>query len=84
DTVGPTTNGIIKWKVNSLVEGWNFDSSDEGAPHNPWAIQWHRSFTGSLTLHGRLAIIDENSIKSIFGPLIEGIESIFLPEKSDD
>lgn len=83
-TVGPTTNGIIKWKVNSLVEGWNFDSSDEGAPHNPWAIQWHRSFTGTLTLHGRLATIDENSIKSIFGPLIEGIESIFIPEKSND
>ncbi|MFW7194422.1 ParA family protein [Enterobacter sp. BNK-29] len=84
DAVGPSNDEDYKWKVRELVEGWNFDSSDEGAPHNPWAIQWHRSFTGSLALHGRLATIDENSIKSIFGPLIEGIESVFDSEISDD
>ncbi|WP_212741682.1 ParA family protein, partial [Escherichia coli] len=55
DAVGQTGSDDFSWQVREFIEGWNFDSSDEGAPHSPWAIQWHRSFAGSLTLHGRLA-----------------------------
>lgn len=78
DTVGQAETEAFIWRVPELIEGWNFDSSDEGAPHSPWAIQWHRSFAGSLTLHGRLAAIDDTSIKAIFGPLIDGVENLLI------
>lgn len=78
DTVGQAETEEFTWRVTELIEGWNFDSSDEGAPHSPWAIQWHRSFAGSLTLHGRLAEIDDKSINAIFGPLIDGVENLMI------
>lgn len=78
DAVGQTGNNDFTWQVTEFIEGWNFDSSDEGAPHAPWAIQWHRSFAGSLTLHGRLAMIDDISISAIFGPLIDGVENLLI------
>jgi hypothetical protein len=73
ESVGLTSNGDGKWRVNDLVEGWNFDEADEGAPHYPWTVNWHRSFAGLRSLQGRLAIIDDQEIKSIFGPLIDGV-----------
>nr|WP_314983428.1 P-loop NTPase [uncultured Pantoea sp.] len=78
DAVGNAGTEDFIWRVDELIEGWNFDNSDEGAPHSPWAIQWHRSFAGSLTLHGRLAIIDNISINAIFGPLIDGVENLLV------
>lgn len=73
ETVGPTSNGDGKWRVNDLVEGWNFDEADEGAPHYPWAVNWHRSFAGLRSLQGRLATIDAQEVWSVFGPLIGGV-----------
>lgn len=61
------------WRVRQFVEGWNFDEADEGAPHYPWVVHWHRSFAGLRSLQGRLAVIDAQEVKSIFGPLIEGV-----------
>lgn len=61
------------WQVRQVVEGWNFDEADEGAPHYPWGVHWHRSFAGLRSLQGRLAVIDAQEVKSIFGPLIEGV-----------
>ncbi|ELY5882558.1 AAA family ATPase [Cronobacter sakazakii] len=84
DAVGPTGTEDFTWRVGELIEGWSFDSSDEGAPHTPWAIQWHRSFAGSLTLHGRLATIDDLSINAIFGPLISGIENLLISGENND
>lgn len=60
------------WKVGGLSEGWNFDEADETAPHHPWAVHWHRSFAGLLSLQGRLAAIDTKEVESIFGALING------------
>lgn len=77
DTVGPKeVDGKPTWQVGSLVEGWNFDEADEGAPHHPWAVNWHRSFAGLRSLQGRLAVIDAQEVKAIFGPLLEGVNHV--------
>lgn len=74
DAIGPEKVGDQeRWRVDALVEGWHFDEADEGAPHYPWVVHWHRSFAGLRSLQGRLASIDAQEVKSIFGPLIEGI-----------
>lgn len=73
DAVGPTVDGDGKWRVAELVEGWNFDEADEGAPHYPWSINWHRSFAGLRSLQGRLSIIDPQEVDHIFGPLLKGV-----------
>lgn len=53
---------------------WNFESTDDTAPHSPWAVNWHRSFAGLSSLHGRLSSIDNSNVQNIFGPLISGIK----------
>lgn len=71
--IGPNVDGDGKWRVNELVEGWNFDEADEGAPHYPWAVNWHRSFAGLRSLQGRLASIDAQEVQAVFGLLIGGV-----------
>ena len=73
ESIGPKSSGNGKWRVDDLVEGWSFDEADEGAPHYPWAVNWHRSFAGLRSLQGRLATIDVQEIRSVFGPLIDGV-----------
>ncbi len=68
--------GHAVWRVGEVVEGWNFDEADEGAPHYPWVVHWHRSFAGLQSLQGRLAVIDDAEVNSIFGPLIDGVRGI--------
>jgi hypothetical protein len=63
------------WQVGGLSEGWNFDEADETAPHHPWAVNWHRSFAGLLSLQGRLAAIDAQEVESVFGALITGVSN---------
>lgn len=55
---------------------WSFDASEEGAPHNPWPIRWHRGFAALRSLHTRLDGIDANEVLSVFGDLIDGITRI--------
>lgn len=71
--VGNSTDG--RWQVSDLSEGWNFDEADETAPHHPWAVNWHRSFSGLRSLQGRLAVIDTQEVTSIFGALIDGVSN---------
>lgn len=73
--IGPTADGDGRWRVDDLVEGWNFDEADEGAPHYPWAVNWHRSFAGLRSLQGRLASIDAQEVQAVFGPLIGGVRN---------
>jgi len=74
DAVGPVDDGGGRtWRVDQIVEGWNFDEADEGAPHHPWPVYWHRSFAGLRSLQGRLLVIDAEEVRSIFGPLIRGV-----------
>ena len=63
------------WQVGGLSEGWNFDEADGTAPHHPWAVNWHHSFAGLLSLQGRLAAIDAQEVESVFGALIDGISN---------
>jgi hypothetical protein len=71
--IGPSEGGDGKWRVDDLVEGWSFDEADEGAPHYPWAVNWHRSFAGLRSLQGRLASIDAQEVQAVFGPLVGGV-----------
>ncbi len=75
EAVGPAFDDDGKWRVGDLVEGWNFDEADEGAPHYPWAVNWHRSFAGLRSLQGRLAIIDVQEVNAIFGSLLDGVRN---------
>lgn len=53
---------------------WHFEPSDMSAPHYPWSVNWHSSFTGLNTLHGRLVAIDTAAVQAIFGELVQGVE----------
>ncbi|WP_172565121.1 ParA family protein [Vibrio navarrensis] len=55
-------------------EDWNFESTDDTAPHYPLVVNWHRSFVGLSSLHGRLSEIDNSNIQLIFGKLIDSIK----------
>ena len=79
DEIAPTKAGLGPdgaWQVENPSTGWNFDEADECAPHYPWAVNWHRSFAGLRSLHGRLSNIDPKEIDSIFGPLLNGVKNI--------
>jgi len=68
---GPGPDGT--WQVGSPGDEWSFDEADETAPHTPWAVNWHRSFSGLRSLQGRLALIDPQEVQLIFGPLLDGV-----------
>ena len=52
---------------------WHFEEHDETAPHAPWAVRWHRSFSAIRSLEGRLADIDAQQVMAVFGPLLDGV-----------
>ncbi|MFD2836585.1 MinD/ParA family protein [Azotobacter vinelandii] len=52
---------------------WSFDESDEGAPHYPWTIRWHRGFAALQSLHARFVAVDPQEVESLFGPVIDGL-----------
>lgn len=81
DEIAPVKLGVGRsldgtWKVGGISEGWNFDEADEGAPHYPWAVNWHRSFAGLRSLQGRLAVVDTQEVNAIFGPLLKGVNQV--------
>jgi hypothetical protein len=55
---------------------WNFDETDQGAPHYPWGVRWHRGFAAVRNLHARLERVDSQEVRAIFGPLVEGVELV--------
>ncbi len=63
---------------------WHFESSDINAPHYPWSVNWHSSFIGLNTLHGRLVEIDTAAVQAIFGELVQGIEQLLSLEVKHD
>jgi len=62
---------------------WSFDETDDGAPHSPWPVRWHRSFAALKNLHGRLEIINGEEVQTIFGPLINGIMPLVAIERGE-
>lgn len=63
---------------------WHFEPSDMSAPHYPWSVNWHSSFIGLNTLHGRLVEIDTAVVQAIFGELVLGVEQLLGAEVSHD
>jgi hypothetical protein len=61
-----------------LADGapWSFDLADDTAPHHPWVVRWNSGFAALQSLHGRLVEIDATQARAVFGPLLDGIESM--------
>jgi hypothetical protein len=59
---------------------WNFDSSDEDAPHFPWPVRWHRGFAALSSLHSRLEAIDKDQVKAVFGAFVERCTAALFAE----
>ncbi len=60
---------------------WSFDEAERGAPHYPWAVRWHRGFAALENLHGRLRGIDSEEVRSVFGPVIDGLVPVIEREQ---
>ena len=50
--------------------------TDATAPHAPWVVRWNSGFASLESLHGRLIEIDTSQARAVFGPLLEGIDTI--------
>lgn len=74
DEVPPVGLGSMPPPVEG--EPWSFDLADETAPHHPWVVRWNSGFAALRSLHGRLVEIDAAQARAVFGPLLDGIESI--------
>jgi len=59
-----------------IDEKWNFDESDESAPHYPWRIRWHRGFSALRSLHARLESVDDKLVGAVFGDMLEKLMRI--------
>lgn len=62
---------------------WNFEESDEDAPHYPWAIRWNSGFSALLSLHARLVAVDAAEVRAVFGPLLQGIKNMLSPPETN-
>jgi hypothetical protein len=69
--------------ISTEKGSWSFDEADEGAPHSPWSVRWHRGFAALRNLHGRLTDIDGEEVHTIFGPLIDGIMLLIEAERGE-
>lgn len=67
-----------------IEDRWNFEESDEAAPHTPWPIRRNQGFAALRSLRGRLAEIDESEIVLIFGPLIEELRALVEEQNADE
>lgn len=63
-----------------IGDRFNFEESDDSAPHNPWRVNWHGDFAGLRSLYGRLTQVDSDSIRLIFADLLDGIAQILSLE----
>lgn len=66
-----------------MAERFSFDESDESAPHYPWPIRWNRGFAALSSLQRRLESLDESEVRSVFGPLLDGLESVISLGRSE-
>lgn len=63
-----------------IGDRWNFDLAEEGAPHTPWLIRWHRGFAALRSLHGRLQTVDAQEIQAVFGHFLDNLIGVAGPE----
>lgn len=55
---------------------FNFDKTNESAPHFPWPIRWNRGFAALRSVYSRFQGIEQNEVRAIFGPLIDGVQAM--------
>jgi hypothetical protein len=61
---------------------FNYDKTDEEAPHNPWPVLWNRGFATLQNVYEPLRqAAAKAQVDGIFGGLISGLEGII--EKND-
>ncbi|NOT17163.1 MAG: AAA family ATPase [Sulfuriferula sp.] len=60
----------------SDTDAFNFDELDESAPHYPLEIRWNTGFSALTSLSRRLESLDENTVKLVFGNLIDNVSII--------
>lgn len=65
-----------------IGDRWNFDLDEEGAPHTPWLIRWHRGFAALRSLHGRLESVDTQEVQAVFGHFLDGLNGITESERA--
>ena len=57
-------------------EYFNFEETDQSAPHYPWGILWNRSYEALYSLHGTVNLIEPNRAELAFGELLNGIKNL--------
>jgi len=61
----------------ALGDRQRFEAVDEDAQHAPLEVRWHSSFVALKSLHGRFTEINVDSVDTIFGSLIRGLNSFY-------
>lgn len=64
----------------TTAELFSYEETDDAAPHYPWPIRWNRGFAALRSLHTRLESVDKSEIRSVFGPLIDGLAAVTAGE----
>lgn len=61
-------------------DAFNFDEPDVDGPHYPLPIRWSRGFAALRSLYSKLAEMDSDAVKHIFGSLTDYLLSNFREE----
>ncbi|MCC2714292.1 P-loop NTPase [Bilophila wadsworthia] len=59
-----------------MDEYFNFEETDQSAPHYPWGVLWNRSYEALYSLHGTVNLIEPNRAELAFGELLNGIKTL--------
>jgi hypothetical protein len=62
------------------VGDWSFEEDDDNAPHAPLPIRWNRGWYGLLSLQQRMAQVDENEVKAVYGALLDFLDRALIQE----
>lgn len=69
-------------KVATEQSYWSFDESDEGAPHFPWEIRWHRGFASISSLHSDRVELDADLVRAVFGGVTEALTDLLRVDRT--
>ncbi|MEO5362065.1 MAG: P-loop NTPase [Magnetococcus sp. DMHC-8] len=53
------------------IGDWSFAEDDYYAPHAPVPVLWNRGWYGLLSLQHRMAQVDENEVRAVYGGLLD-------------
>ncbi len=75
DEIKPPTNDAED-ELSTIEEPWNFDLTNEEAPHYPLPVRWNRGFAALENFYDKMEL-DQQLITTIFGGLIKGVNNVF-------